>query len=96
MTARCRNPETLKRLNETERKMKEKKLQDYINMDLSNEEREKGNQVRHPQRSHVAPRQQWLHAHVLGDNVKLKGSITSGSHLGAAGQLPSCQCHLSA
>lgn len=42
-----RNPDTLKRLNETERKMKEKKLQDYINMDLSNEEREKGNQVRH-------------------------------------------------
>eukprot|EP00891_Asterochloris_glomerata_P001859 jgi/Astpho2/1859/Aster-00384 len=40
-----RNPDTLKRLNETERKMKEKKLQDYINMDLSNEEREKGNQA---------------------------------------------------
>ena len=70
MTMRRRNPDTLKRLNETERKMKEKKLQDYINMDLSNEEREKGNQVRPLWRSQVAPRQQWLHAHVLSDIVK--------------------------
>ena len=66
MTMRRRNPDTLKRLNETERKMKEKKLQDYINMDLSNEEREKGNQVRPLGRVQAATRQQWLHALVLG------------------------------
>ena len=66
MTMRRRNPDTLKRLNETERKMKEKKLQDYINMDLSNEEREKGNQVRPLGRVQAAVRQQWLHDPVLG------------------------------
>lgn len=40
-----RNADTLKRLNDTEKKLKEKKEQEYVNLDLSNEEREKGNQV---------------------------------------------------
>ena len=80
MSLRRRNPDTLKRLNETERKMKEKKLQDYINMDLSNEEREKGNQVRHLWRSQVAPRQQWLRTHALGDNVKLESAWACPKH----------------
>ncbi len=42
----CRNADTLKRLQDTEKKLKEKREAEYINLDLSNEEREKGNQVR--------------------------------------------------
>lgn len=45
MMVRCRNADTLKRLNDTQKKWKEKKEQEYVNLDLSNEEREKGNQV---------------------------------------------------
>ena len=41
----CRNPDTLKKLNETEKALKQRKEQEYINVDLSNEEREKGNQA---------------------------------------------------
>eukprot|EP00884_Botryococcus_braunii_P003465 jgi/Botrbrau1/13119/Bobra.0187s0076.1 len=40
-----RNADTLKRLNETEKKLKEKREREYINLDISNEEREKGNQA---------------------------------------------------
>lgn len=35
----------MKRLNDTEKKLKERKEKDYINLDVSNEEREKGNEV---------------------------------------------------
>jgi stress-induced-phosphoprotein 1 len=45
-----RNPDTLKRLNETEKQLKQKKEQEYINMDLSNQEKEKGNQAFKEQR----------------------------------------------
>ncbi len=41
----CRNADTLKRLQETEKKLKEQQTKAYISMDISNEEREKGNQV---------------------------------------------------
>lgn len=41
-----RNPDTLKKLNDTEKQLKDKREKDYINMDLCAEEREKGNQVR--------------------------------------------------
>lgn len=41
-----RNADTLKRLNETERKLKDQKEQAYISLEISNEERENGNQVR--------------------------------------------------
>ena len=40
-----RNADTLKRLQETEKKLKEQQTKAYISMDISNEEREKGNQV---------------------------------------------------
>ena len=40
-----RNADTLKRLQETERKLKEQQTKAYISMDISNGEREKGNQV---------------------------------------------------
>lgn len=43
-----RNAETLKRLNEAEKALKEQQTKAYINLDLSSEEREKGNQVSHP------------------------------------------------
>ena len=42
----CRNADTLKRLNDTERALKEQREKAYVNLDLSNEEKEKGNQVR--------------------------------------------------
>ena len=41
----CRNADTLKRLNDLERRIKDQKEQAYINLDKSNEGREKGNQV---------------------------------------------------
>ncbi len=41
----CRNADTLKRLQETEKKLKEQQTKAYISMDISNGEREKGNQV---------------------------------------------------
>lgn len=41
----CRNADTLKRLNEAEKLLKEQQTKAYINLDISNEEREKGNQV---------------------------------------------------
>lgn len=41
----CRNADTLKRLQETEKKLKEQQTKAYISMDISNEEREKGNKV---------------------------------------------------
>ena len=41
----CRNADTLKRLQDTERKLKEQQTKAYISMDVSNEEREKGNKV---------------------------------------------------
>lgn len=40
-----RNPDTLKRRNDTEKRLKERRDNDYINLDLSNEEREKGNEA---------------------------------------------------
>lgn len=40
-----RNADTLKRLHEAEKKLKEQQTQAYINIDLSNKERELGNQV---------------------------------------------------
>ncbi|CAL5222224.1 g4557 [Coccomyxa viridis] len=40
-----RNADTLKRLQETEKKLKEQQTKAYISMDISNEEREKGNQA---------------------------------------------------
>jgi stress-induced-phosphoprotein 1 len=40
----CRNPETLQRLNETERALKKKQEEEYINMELCNEQKEEGNQ----------------------------------------------------
>ena len=44
----CRNADTLKRLQETEKKLKEQQTKAYISMDISNSEREKGNQVGAP------------------------------------------------
>lgn len=41
----CRNPETLKRLQETEKQLKEQTEAAYVDLDISNEEKEKGNQV---------------------------------------------------
>ena len=41
----CRNADTLKLLNDTEKKLKEQKEQAYVNLDLAAEEREKGNKV---------------------------------------------------
>uniref|UniRef100_A0A061R1E4 Stress-induced-phosphoprotein 1 n=1 Tax=Tetraselmis sp. GSL018 TaxID=582737 RepID=A0A061R1E4_9CHLO len=38
-----RNPDTLSRLNETEKALKKKKEEEYIDLDLANEEKEKGN-----------------------------------------------------
>mmetsp|Transcript_5922 Transcript_5922/g.10655 ORF Transcript_5922/g.10655 Transcript_5922/m.10655 type:complete len:570 (-) Transcript_5922:96-1805(-) len=38
-----RNPETLQRLNETERALKKKQEEEYINMELCNEQKEEGN-----------------------------------------------------
>ena len=40
-----RNADTLKRLNDAERTLRDRKEKAYINLDVSNEEREKGNQV---------------------------------------------------
>lgn len=42
----CRNADTLKKLQETEKLLKERTEAAYVNLDISNEEREKGNQVR--------------------------------------------------
>ena len=41
-----RNADTLKLLHETEKKLKQQTEQAYVNMDLSTQEREKGNKVR--------------------------------------------------
>lgn len=41
-----RNADTLKKLQETEKLLKERTEAAYVNLDVSNEEREKGNQVR--------------------------------------------------
>lgn len=43
-----RNAETLKRLNEAEKKLKEEQVKAYIDLDVSNKEREAGNQVSPP------------------------------------------------
>lgn len=40
-----RNPDALKKLNDAEKLLREKREQSYIDMDKSNEEREKGNQA---------------------------------------------------
>ncbi|KAK9823595.1 hypothetical protein WJX72_004113 [[Myrmecia] bisecta] len=45
-----RNPDTLKRLNETEKKLKEAKEAEYINMDLASQEKDKGNEAFKEQR----------------------------------------------
>ena len=42
-----RNADTLKKLQETEKLLKERTEAAYVNLDVSNEEREKGNQVGH-------------------------------------------------
>jgi len=42
----CRNADTLKRLQDTEKLLKERTEEAYVNLDLSNEEKEKGNQVK--------------------------------------------------
>ena len=42
----CRNADTLKRLQDTEKLQKEQTEAAYVNLDISNEEKEKGNQVR--------------------------------------------------
>ena len=39
----ARNADTLQRLNDAERKLKKQKEDSYINMDLCNEEKDKGN-----------------------------------------------------
>ena len=41
----CRNADTLKRLQEAEKKLKEAQTKAYISMDISNQEREQGNKV---------------------------------------------------
>lgn len=41
----CRNADTLKRLQDTEKLQKEQTEAAYVNLDISNEEKEKGNQV---------------------------------------------------
>ena len=40
-----RNADTLKRLQDTEKLLKERTEEAYVNLDVSNEEKEKGNQV---------------------------------------------------
>ena len=40
-----RTADTLAKLNDAEKKLKEQREAEYINLDISNEEREKGNQV---------------------------------------------------
>ncbi len=40
-----RNADTLKRLQEAEKKLKEAQTKAYISMDISNQEREQGNKV---------------------------------------------------
>ena len=41
----CRNADTLKRLNDTEKALKEQVANAYVNMDLATAERNKGNEV---------------------------------------------------
>ena len=41
----CRNADTLKRLQDTEKLQKEQTEAAYVSLDISNEEKEKGNQV---------------------------------------------------
>lgn len=48
----CRNADTLKLLNETEKKLKQQQTEAYIDLDKAAEEREAGNKVRH---AHVQP-----------------------------------------
>ena len=43
----CRNADTLKLLNETEKKLKQQQTEAYIDLDKAAEEREAGNKVRH-------------------------------------------------
>ena len=43
----CRNADTLKRLQDTEKQLKDQTEAAYVNLDVSNEEKEKGNQVDH-------------------------------------------------
>ena len=43
----CRNADTLKKLQETEKLLKDRTEAAYVNLNVSNEEREKGNQVGH-------------------------------------------------
>ena len=45
VTYMCRNADTLKRLQDTEKLLKERTEEAYVNLDVSNEEKEKGNQV---------------------------------------------------
>jgi len=40
-----RNADTLKKLNEAEKKLKEQQVKAYINLELSDQEKELGNQV---------------------------------------------------
>ena len=40
-----RNPDTLKLLHDAEKKLKDEKVQSYINLGTAAEEREKGNKV---------------------------------------------------
>lgn len=49
----CRNADTLKKLQETEKLLKERTEAAYVNLDISNEEREKGNQVSYYAQIHV-------------------------------------------
>ena len=42
----CRNADTLKRLNDAEKLLKQQQADEYINMDVATEERNKGNEVR--------------------------------------------------
>ena len=53
----CRNADTLKRLQDTEKLQKEQTESAYVNLDISNEEKEKGNQV--------SPAKQSLSRHMI-------------------------------
>ena len=45
MCIMSRNPDTLKLLHDAEKQLKDEKVQSYINLETSAEEREKGNKV---------------------------------------------------
>ena len=52
-TSARRNADTLKRLQDTEKLQKEQTEAAYVNLDISNEEKEKGNQVSAPPTSYL-------------------------------------------